>query len=78
MDGNSNERVGLDAESLSTVDGKSKRRTGRPAKAVDLKAVCARLQARQSIRHIAKSLGMSHSTLREHLQKSGLISGWDY
>ncbi len=78
MDGNASERVGSNAESLSTAVGKSKRRTGRPPKVVDLKAVCARLQAGHSLRSVARHLGMSHSTLREHLQQSGLLGGFDY
>jgi hypothetical protein len=78
LDGNASEAVLQDTESLSTVVGKVKRRTGRPAKVVDLKAVCARLARRESLRSVARHLGMSHSTLREHLQRSGLIGGFDY
>jgi hypothetical protein len=76
--GNSSGRVAPDAESLSAVVGKSIRRTGRPAKVVDLKAVCVRLRAGHSLRSVARSLRMSHSTLREHLQRSGLLGGLDY
>jgi len=78
MDGNSTERVAAAGEVTQTVVGKSKRRTGRPPKVVDLKAVSTRLSRRESLRSVARSLGMSHSTLREHLQRSGLLGGLDY
>ena len=82
MDGNSIEGDPMNVEGLGTVVGKSIRRRGRPAKVVDLKDVRLRLlgigRQKESLRHIARSLGMSHSTLREHLQRSGLVSGWDY
>jgi len=53
-------------------------RPGRPAKSVDLKVVCARLERRESLRQVAKSVGVSHSTLREHLSRSGFVGGLDY
>lgn len=66
------------SETLSTVVGNSPRRRGRPAKVVDLKIVVARLGRCESLRSVARSLGMSHSTLREHIRRSGLIGGLDY
>lgn len=66
------------AKGLSTMVGNSVRRRGRPAKLVDLQVVCARLKRRESLRSIARSLGMSHSTLGEHFKRSGLMEGFDY
>jgi len=45
---------------------------------VDLTSVIARLRRQESLRHVAKSLGVSHSTLQEHLKRSGLMGGLDY
>ncbi len=78
MVGNSSEHVALDAESLSTVVGNYRRRRGRPSKSVDLALAMKRLKGRESLRSVAKALGVSHSTLREHLQRSGLMEGFDY
>ena len=76
--GNSSGRVAPDAESLSPVVGNSVRRRGRPAKVVDLAQAMKRLARRESLRSVGRSLGMSHSTLREHLNRSGLLEGLDY
>jgi transposase-like protein len=60
----------------SQSDGR--KRTGRPAKVVDLKAVFVRLKRGESLRSVARSLGMSHSTLAEHIKRSGLVEGFDW
>jgi hypothetical protein len=65
-------------EVTQAVVGNSKIRRGRPANVVDLKGVIARLARRESLRAVARSLGGSHSTLREHLKRSGLVEGFDY
>ena len=65
-------------EVTQAVVGNSSRRRGRPTKVVDLTSVIARLRRQESLRHVAKSLGVSHSTLQEHLKRSGLMGGLDY
>ena len=66
------------SEGLSTVVGKESRRRGRPVKVVDLAKATKRLKGRESLRSVARALGISHSTLGEHLRRSGLILGLDY
>lgn len=51
---------------------------GRHPKAIDLGEVRRRRKRGESLRRIAKALGVSHSTLLDHLQKSDLLPGLDY
>jgi hypothetical protein len=64
-------------EGIQTVVGNSRRR-GRPAKAIDLGVVIRRRKNRESLRSIAAALGVSHSTLLDHLKRSEFIEGFDY
>jgi transposase-like protein len=52
------------------------RNVGRPAKRIDLTVVRARL-AHMSLRSVARSLMVSHSTLLAHLKRAGLVTGLD-
>jgi hypothetical protein len=69
----------MDPKGIDTMAASSARRRGRPTKALGVmrSQLLERLK-RESLRGIAKSLGISHSTLRERIAKADIVPGADY
>lgn len=75
--GNSSELGVRDSDSSQPLVGNPRRRAGRPRKSVDIAAVARRRSQGESIRSIADSLGVAHSTLLQHIERDEFERLWE-